>query len=232
VVKIFLGRDPNLSQNNDHHHALCAAGAGGHIDAVRLFHKIISETSETMENEALFDKPDVLGNTVLHIAASAGHAHIVKFLIERDCDVWQKNKAGEDVWHFALTKKRTRVVDALLKADKQSKTSLHKAAAHGHKNVTDKVLETNNKVSGLKNEYGMTFVHVAPRHNQDQILENYLTRYPDMVIQQDSNHNTPLHIAAQEGHERSVFVLREDNTPLHTAAAGRNEAVIRHPCYT
>jgi len=78
--------------------------------------------------------------TPLQDAAAAGKTDVVKYLVEREAKVNQKNKQGKTALHRACCKNQSSTVECLLKIadldvderDVMNRTSLHWAAFFGH----------------------------------------------------------------------------------------------------
>ena len=172
--------------------------------------------------------------TPLHCAAMNGQKDAVQLLLAYKADI---NTKGTDGWtplQDAVTGGHTAVVELLLAngVDINAKCNLGMTAL-------DFAAEDNNKavaklLVAKKADYT---VQDAAALDDLETLKTLLKRYPDLVLTVDAIGRTPLHLAAQNGQNRSAeFLLankaeinakdHQGKTPLHYAAeAGRKEFV-------
>ena len=101
------------------------------------------------------DSPDSFRWTALHRAAENGHEKIVKFLMEKDCDVNLATTFGGTALHRAAKNGHTRIAALLLGyrkilvdvQDNYGGTALHRAARDGHKMVAQLLLDNGANVN-------------------------------------------------------------------------------------
>ncbi|KAK7216377.1 hypothetical protein V2G26_004380 [Clonostachys chloroleuca] len=148
--------------------------------------------------------------TPLHCADYHGHEEIVATLIEAGADVNFQDVFGNSPLFWAIKERRKSVCDLLY-----GNTYLNKR---------------------LRNFKGMTALHQAAGFGDQAIVE--LLLHDQDVNAKDRYQHTPLHLAAETGHEAVVRLLCEKGActdaqddqgwiPLHTAASYGHEAIAR-----
>jgi hypothetical protein len=123
VIKILLdaGADPSAT-----------SGAAQEIS----FWEFISTTSS--EEEEMVEM--VFSNTPLHLAAQRGHAEAVSILLDAGADVLARGMRVE--WDAGVSEGTAGVVDAAI----YKSTAVHLAAANGHANVVEILLDAGAEV--------------------------------------------------------------------------------------
>ncbi|KAI8787368.1 ankyrin-3 [Biomphalaria glabrata] len=219
VVKLFLKHRPELVTMANINgmtcaHIAAAKGSAAVIKELMRFNKTIITTARNKTNDS----------TALHLAAEGGHAQVVKILLEAGASALDENADGM--------------------------TALHLAAKHGH-------IETMNELKKYiplrtaSEKTGLTALHVAAHFGKADFVREMLINVSACVkceapvslafgIQWSSEAGmTPLHFAAQSGHEGLVRILlncpgvQTDSSssvtgsiPLHLAAGNGHTSVV------
>uniref|UniRef100_A0A8C2AG22 CARD- and ANK-containing Inflammasome Adaptor Protein n=1 Tax=Cyprinus carpio TaxID=7962 RepID=A0A8C2AG22_CYPCA len=175
------------------------------------------------------------GFTPLHLASQSGHTEAVAQLLEGKADIHVKDKQGRTALHWAAAQGEVGVIQLLLNSgsntnatEKEKKTPLHLAAMEGHTRAVSVLLAGKAKV-GAKDMDGCSPLHYAARNGKERAARVLLASCKSKIVD-DKNvwRRTPLHLAAEHGHELLVGLLLEtgakinclDNnkdTPLHCA---------------
>ncbi|CAM6038727.1 unnamed protein product [Sphagnum compactum] len=233
VVKVLLEHaELKLKlKNKDGNMPLHLASLGGHV-------KVVNIMWEHRTKLDLFSK-NKDGNTIFHLATKGGHVEVVKVFMEEYLSKHLLNRPNKD-WntplHLAIEEGHVNVVNTLLEIagnqlglndkNKDENTPLHLATEGGHHSVVTKLLEL---VTTEKN------IGLDPKAtNNGQKGANKLN-----VNATNKEENTPLHLAAKEGHVKIVDVMLKfaekltinannirGNTPLHLAAINGHVDVV------
>ncbi|GFT61989.1 short transient receptor potential channel 2 [Nephila pilipes] len=213
VVKLFLRHKPELVSMANSNGFTCA-----HIAAMKGSVAVIKELMK-FNRSMVTSARNLTGNTALHLAASGGHAEVVKVLIEAGSSATEENADGYTALHFAAKDGHVKVLQALKSA------------------VSWRV---------CSKKTGMTALHVAASCGQTEFVQEMLTQIPATIPSErpgdtslsDDYGFTPLHLAAESGHEGVVRVLLNSSgvqtdaatvtqgiLPMHLAARGGHLAV-------
>ncbi|XP_030045854.1 serine/threonine-protein phosphatase 6 regulatory ankyrin repeat subunit B-like [Microcaecilia unicolor] len=222
VVKLFLKHKPELVTSANVEGSTCAhiAAAKGSVAVIKEFLKFNKVGVTSTRNKTNDSTP-------LHLAASGGHAEVVKVLLEAGASASDENGEGM--------------------------TAIHLAAKNGHINVLESL---KNSISFRipSSKTGFTALHVAAQFGQVDFIREILTGVsatmcseppkPSSEAQHSKEHTsesgyTPLHLAAQSGHESLVRILLnypgvqvdsptnlQGSIPLHLAAQNGHTVVI------
>jgi len=146
IVKFLLAVHPNKDEEGPGGwtplHLACKGGGSG---ALEVMSHLLSMASSP------FQCPVAEGGwTPLHVAAKYGHAKLVAYLLQGDyCQAGQALDGGEQALHLAAWGGDMATVQALVKAganphhtDSVGASCLHMAAAHGHVEVVQYLVET------------------------------------------------------------------------------------------
>uniref|UniRef100_A0A5S6R4I2 ANK_REP_REGION domain-containing protein n=1 Tax=Trichuris muris TaxID=70415 RepID=A0A5S6R4I2_TRIMR len=144
---------------------------------------------------------DDLGWTPLMTAASAGHKSMVDFLIANGASTTLANNNGQTALHYAASKNHADIVCALLE---------------------------NGAYAGAKDKLGATALHRAASKGNSGVVEKLLANKDCLINSADSEGNTALHLACDEGRRQVAVMLvkegatldlknKEEKTPLDLA---------------
>ncbi|KAG7458245.1 hypothetical protein MATL_G00236160 [Megalops atlanticus] len=223
VVKLFLKHRPELATLANVEGATCAhiAASKGSVAVIKELLKFNKGGMTSAHNKTDSSCP-------LHLAAAGGHTEVVKALLEAGASASEENAEGM--------------------------TAIHLAARNGHTGMLD-VLKgsVSFKISSTKT--GLTALHVAACFGQVDFVREILTEVPATLRSEAPSSGawegmpghqpppesgyTPLHLAAQSGHEGVVRLLLncpavqadaetevQGSTPLHLAAENGHTTVV------
>ncbi|XP_074641301.1 uncharacterized protein LOC141899048 [Tubulanus polymorphus] len=218
VVKLFLKYKPELVTMANTNGMTCAhiAASKGSVAVIKelmRFNKVIVTTARNRTNDSL----------ALHLAAGGGHKEVVRVLLEAGASATDENADGM--------------------------TAIHLAAKYGHVSIMD-VLKSHIALKITSKKTGLTALHVAAHYGQIDFVREMAIYIPVTIKGEqplvDSTVKdltaeyalTPLHLAAQSGHEsvarlllNSPGVMVDSTTaiqgaiPLHLAAQNGHTVV-------
>uniref|UniRef100_A0A8C0WK26 26S proteasome non-ATPase regulatory subunit 10 n=1 Tax=Castor canadensis TaxID=51338 RepID=A0A8C0WK26_CASCN len=183
--------------------------------------KLHELTESILADRSLATSADQDGRKALHWVCSAGHTHIVGFLLQLGVPVSEKDGAGWSPLHIAASAGHEEIVKALLGKGAQVNavnqngcTPLHYAASkHRH------------EIAALLLEGAKALLRAAAKGNLKMVQT--LLRYSASTNIQDTEGNTPLHLACSERLEESKLLVsqgasidlenKEGKTPLQDA---------------
>ncbi|MEK9727324.1 MAG: ankyrin repeat domain-containing protein [Candidatus Margulisiibacteriota bacterium] len=153
------------------------------------------------------------GRTAVNIAATRGHLHTLRFLV---------NELGAD----------------MNVTDKYGSKVLHRAAGHGHLNILEFLKEHVEDVNAT-DVYGNTALHLAAANGHLHTLRFLVYEFGADMNATDKWGNTALHLAAGNGNLNVVKFLvndlgadvnarnEEGHTALHLAVAQEHTDIVR-----
>ncbi|KAI5621887.1 transient receptor potential cation channel, subfamily N, member 1, partial [Silurus asotus] len=225
VVKLFLKHSSKLSTPLNTEGAKCIniAAAKGNVAVIRELLRFQKSGLDILQS-----KVDCRGSGPLHLAAAGGHTEVVKLLLDAGASATEEDSEGM--------------------------TALHLAAQNGHIHILE-VLKSKVSLQVTGKKKIRTALHVAARFGQVDFVREILTQEPDTINSETCRRDTlrtsadvsdipfgytPLHFAAQWGHENVVRLLLnspgvldeaktnpECFTPLHLAAQSGQTDVVR-----
>ncbi|GAB6027875.1 hypothetical protein CHUAL_002089 [Chamberlinius hualienensis] len=222
VVKLFLKYRPELVTMANTGGSTCA-----HIAAMKGSVEVIKELMKSNKAVVINGRLKATESLPIHLAAEGGHADVVKILLEAGASGTDENKEGH--------------------------TPLHLAGKFGHVNVLE-VLRSSVSLRISSKKTGLTALHVAAYHGQPDFVREITSAVPASLKSDPPGSSgadtyfkemgpdsglTPLHLAAQCGHESVVRLLLNFPSvqadaastvngiiPLHMAAQGGHTAVV------
>ncbi|XP_067125162.1 serine/threonine-protein phosphatase 6 regulatory ankyrin repeat subunit B-like [Centruroides vittatus] len=199
IVKLFLHHKPELVSMANSSGFTCAhiAAMKGSVAVIKELMKFNRHLVTTARNKS--------NNTALHLAAAGGHAKLVKVLLEAGASATDENGDGY--------------------------TALHLAAKHGHVKVLQ-ALKTAVSWRITSKKTGMAALHVAASFGQTTFVREMLTQLPANIRSERPSDGssedygfTPLHLAADNGHEGTVRVLL-NSTGVQTDASTELQGIL------
>ncbi len=195
-----------------------------------------AELAAMLEDDpGLANAADQLGSTPLHLAAGQGTCKAAEVLISRGADVNAKNRSGDTPLHRASSEGEADMVKLLLRhgADPSirgiiEEMPLHKAASRGRAEAVAALLAGGAEIDAATS-LGETALHLAAKRNRADVADLLLAKGADAGRGKKWTHETPLHVASEEGHTEVVAIFikhkaslgvrdHAKRTPLHAAA--------------
>ncbi|HEU4621052.1 MAG TPA: ankyrin repeat domain-containing protein, partial [Burkholderiaceae bacterium] len=176
--------------------------------------------------------------TLLHLAARYGHAHIVDELKEYGVDTTLVDEHNRTALDTAVIHDKVDVFTRLASNEARANPALLMLAVTSNaKNVTQSLLA--NGVQGhVQDELGNTPLHHAVKNGHVALIAPLYRLYGESV---NNNTETPLHTAASNGQRNAVIALHAlgakldaknviNGTPLHMAAFGGHATTVAALC--
>lgn len=193
VVKLLIKHNFSINRGLNGYPPLFAASAGGHLNIVELLIK--------HRAKVFLKAPD--GNTVLSLASSNGHIHIVNYFLE----LFFKDIKNDLGLYWAACNGHIAIVSILLAHGscpdygKDGSTPLYVAAKNGHFDIVQLLIECKADVF-IKTQEGFTALSVASERG-DMDMVRYLIDFYNVT------EDLGLHLAAGNGHFYIVVLLVE-----------------------
>lgn len=169
------------------------------------------------QNQSLLTTVNEDGRTVLQVAIQWGNSSMVDVLLHRLSHQLSLNHADSAGWtalHQAASLGWD--VNNLLQAGAdpnitttiQGTTALHYASSKGHERTLQQLLNAP-QCRLIADQRGQTAIHRAAILGRTECVRRLLEVFPSSVNDCDADGNTPLHLAAEEGHPTTVRCLLE-----------------------
>ncbi|CAI5438376.1 unnamed protein product [Caenorhabditis angaria] len=222
VVKLFLKMKHNNNRGVltaiDHNGFTCA-----HIAAMKGSLAVVRELMMIDKAMVIQAKTKTLEATTLHMAAAGGHANIVKILLENGANAEDENSHGMTALHLGAKNGFISILEAFDQnlwrrcSRKTGLNALHIAAYYGNSDFVNEMVK----------HVPATIRSEPPIYNH-HVNKEFSTEYGF----------TPLHLAAQSGHDSLVRMLLNQGVqvdatsttmnviPLHLAAQQGHIAVV------
>ncbi|EHA8590586.1 ankyrin repeat domain-containing protein 65 [Cocos nucifera] len=183
--------------------------AAGSMDSVRE----VLERSEPEWRAA--DSVDSAGQSLLHLAIARGRPDLVQLLLEFDPNVEARSRAGSTPLEAAAAAGEALIVELLLARRASTERSpasalgpLHLAAAAGHTEVLQLLLLKGAVVDSPAAD-GQTALHLAAEERRRDCARMLLAAGARAEACGGADRDTPLHVAAAGGDEHMVKLLLE-----------------------
>ncbi len=191
-----------------------------------------------------------LGKTSLYLAVQFNLQDVVILLLAQErIRVLAKDNEGNNPLHIAASLGFSHLISAMRykfrgdidETNGEGQNAMHLAAARGHIDAVRALIAYPDGIdlTGLKDHYGNTPLHLAARNGRQRVVEFILQGAAALLNVLNLQDQTPLHLAANLGrHEIVAHLLRQagikinlqddgGNTPLHLAAHGGHTEVVR-----
>lgn len=196
------------------YHEVFLAAKNGNVKGIEALQK---------KNPRLLKERTFEGNSILHVAARAGHFDMVEWILGNV--------------------ERCRLMSGARNVD--GDTPLHEAARGGNAEVVRILLQCNNCPSSKRNQFGESALLLASEHGHLRAVELLLPKTPlYLILWPRNDHQTCLHVAAYAGHLEIVKAIlgrpsicnilpliclipdAHGSTPLHSAVHGGHLSVV------
>ncbi|MES1923143.1 hypothetical protein MHBO_004688, partial [Bonamia ostreae] len=169
---------------------------------------------------------DQRGGNSAHYAAEGGHVEILKYLVEKGIEPQQLTHTKRTVLHIATSNGQhdfckyilQTYSDILHLVDIHGWNALHFAAAQGHVEIFDTLVEFNLDVKA-KSTKGDTVLHIACLKCRQEMCDRIVRAWPDLVKEQNKLNRTPIFSAAEGGDIAILKLLRHNNADAEIIAA-------------
>ncbi len=182
------------------------------------------------------DPPDKEGTTPLMLASGAGHAPMVRRLLEMGADLLVEDGQGRAALHHAAGSGSVGVVGLLVGAradvsagDMVGETALHVAASRGDVDVVRCLVAAGADLNASDALYGSTPLHRAARGDHAGVIEVLLDAGAAVDARNEAG-RTPLHVAAGFAGAEALGVLLDAGADVK-ATDDRSETALHRPVF-
>ena len=212
--------DKKISPNfyKDETAPICKAAALGNVAilAVLLHGNCILNVPDI--NDAMWHRQPI------HIAASKGHVHFVRVLVENGVNVDEVDRDNRTALHWAAVFGQHEVIKYLISAgasvnavQADGYTALHAASCFGHSATCQALLEGNADIQQSDKD-GWKVYHSAACYGHLDVVKVMVERSID-INTETSDQETMLHFAASSGQLATVKYLIEQGIDINGANA-------------
>ena len=222
---LFLAMDTIKQMENERNHEV--------EDCRTMMEELISLAMsgkrENMAEEILAlqekSRTDLFHNSWLMLicsAARAGHADLVKMLIENDANINIQDWDGKTALMLASEKGHLAVVEELLQGDayidmedNDDRTALMLASEKGQRDVVGELLKKG-PIIEWKGKEGKSALMLASENGHGAVVEALLQKEEAQINAKDRSGKTALMLASENGHLATVDVLLQKNAAIDT----------------
>ncbi|KAH0886621.1 hypothetical protein HID58_062717, partial [Brassica napus] len=190
---------------------------GGFLEKQKSFRVVMErQLSFIGERRKKTESPGKRGDSPLHIAARTGNLGKVKELIRgSSCDeelrelLSKQNLEGETPLYTAAENGHSFVVEEMLKhmCLETGSIAARNAAAQGHIDVVNLLLETDSNLAKIAKNNGKTALHSAARMGHVEVVKSLIGNDPSIGFRTDKKGQTALHMAVKGQNDEIVVEL-------------------------
>ncbi|XP_038560445.1 ankyrin repeat and death domain-containing protein 1B-like [Micropterus salmoides] len=204
------------------------------------------ETMKTLGKGLNANAKNVHDRTALHYAVAGKNKEAVQFLVQRRVKVDQKDKYGVAPIHLAAWFGSLEILKLLVQAGAEQKVEneeglniMHCAAINNHTEIVEYIVnDLQMKELDKDDQSGHGAFALAAEHGCVQMLDMLMDPYNMATMKPNKRGDTPLHLAARNGHLDAVQLLLQSfdtldevnmdgETALYQAAdKGQEECVL------
>ena len=202
IVRAFLDKDADVNATDNNGQApLHVVADRGHLEVVKV---LVNKGAEV-------NAMDKNNQTPLHLASNKGHLEVVKVLVEKGANVNFRGKNDRALLHILASRGDIEIVKILVEngvdvnaVDKDGQTPLYNAAQNGYDKLVSFLLD--HKAEANVKCRGSYPLHIAAYIGHLDVVKALVRNGVDVNVE-DINGQTPLHRAAQKGHDKVVSFL-------------------------
>ncbi|XP_078808397.1 uncharacterized protein ankdd1b isoform X2 [Oryzias latipes] len=194
-----LGKGLNANAKNAHDRtALHFAAAGRKSEAVQFL----------LQRRVKVDQKDKYGMTPIHLASWFGSLEILKLLVQAGAEQKVENEDGLNIMHCAAINNHTEILEYIVNGlqmkelDKDDQVSVEHSAFM-NVNTTCSA----DPASGYILQLGRRPFALAAEHGCVEMLKILMEPYNMATMKPNKKGDTPLHLAARNGHLEAVQLL-------------------------
>ncbi|XP_041856626.1 ankyrin repeat and death domain-containing protein 1B isoform X2 [Melanotaenia boesemani] len=203
------------------------------------------ETMRNLGKGLNVNAKNVHNRTALHYAAAGKNHEAVRLLLQRRVKVDQKDKYGVTPIHLAAWFGSLETLKLLVQAGAEQKVEneeglniMHCAAINNHTEIVEYIInDLQMKELNKENQSGRLPFALAAERGCVQMLEMLMEPYNMATMKPDKKGDTPLHLAARNGHLDAVQLLLQSfdtrdevnmdgETALYQAAENAHEECV------
>uniref|UniRef100_UPI0037E964DE ankyrin repeat and death domain-containing protein 1B n=1 Tax=Semicossyphus pulcher TaxID=241346 RepID=UPI0037E964DE len=173
------------------------------------------ETMKTLGKAVNANAKNVHNRTALHYAAAGRNKEAVQLLLQRRVKVDQRDKYGVAPIHLAAWFGSLEILKLLVQAGAEQKTEneeglniMHCAATHNHTEIVEYIVnDLQMRELDKEDQSGHRAFALAAEHGCVEMLEMLMDPYNMATMKPNKRGDTPLHLAARNGHLEAVQLL-------------------------